>query len=121
MLLPKDTECIIFLTSHFCHVITLLTSCEFSIPQFVDSFGYSHGAFFGDMLTELWFLQSSRLHFIGTWRSRYRKRFPSSSSEFKCRSSDLNTSDNSNKSTIIHVDMVLFFNILLLVSSFLVN
>lgn len=55
------------------------------------------------------YFKSSRLHFIGTWRSRYRKRFPSSSSEFKCRSSDLNTSDNSNKSTIIHVDMDCFF------------
>ncbi|KAB5541284.1 hypothetical protein DKX38_014258 [Salix brachista] len=86
-----------------------LTSCEFSIPQCVDSLGYSHGAFFGDMLTELRFMQSSRLHFIGTWRSRYRKRFPSSSSELKCRSSDLNTSANSDKSTIIHVDMDCFF------------
>lgn len=98
-----------------------LTSCEFSIPQCVDSLGYSHGAFFGDMLTELRFMQSSRLHFIGTWRSRYRKRFPSSSSELKCRSSDLNTSANSDKSTIIHVDMVLFLNVLLLLSSFLVE
>ncbi|KAG5238755.1 DNA repair protein [Salix suchowensis] len=55
------------------------------------------------------YFKSSRLHFIGTWRSRYRKRFPSSSSELKCRSSDLNTSANSDKSTIIHVDMDCFF------------
>ncbi|CAK7330023.1 unnamed protein product [Dovyalis caffra] len=55
------------------------------------------------------YFKSSRLHFIGTWRSRYRKRFPSSSSDFKCRSSDLITSDNSQKSTIIHVDMDCFF------------
>ncbi|KAF9675848.1 hypothetical protein SADUNF_Sadunf09G0075900 [Salix dunnii] len=55
------------------------------------------------------YFKSSRLHFIGTWRSRYRKRFPSSSSELKCRSSDLNTSANSDKSTIIHIDMDCFF------------
>lgn len=52
------------------------------------------------------FLQNSRLHFIGTWRNRYRKRFPSLSNEFKC--SDTSASATSEKNAVIHVDMVLF-------------
>ncbi|XP_058007455.1 DNA repair protein REV1 isoform X2 [Hevea brasiliensis] len=56
------------------------------------------------------YFKSSRLHFIGTWRNRYRKRFYPLSNEFRCRSaSTVNASDNSQKTTIIHVDMDCFF------------
>ncbi|KAG5548214.1 hypothetical protein RHGRI_013795 [Rhododendron griersonianum] len=53
------------------------------------------------------YFKKSRLHFIGTWRSRYRKRFPSS----------IYTSSNVNagqRTSVIHVDMVAdqFYNIL---------
>ncbi|CAI9101949.1 OLC1v1000122C2 [Oldenlandia corymbosa var. corymbosa] len=54
------------------------------------------------------YFKFSRLHFIGTWRNRYRKRFPNS---HDC-SKDKNSSHNgsvSQRSTIIHVDMDCFF------------
>ncbi|KAJ0038248.1 hypothetical protein Pint_23737 [Pistacia integerrima] len=51
------------------------------------------------------YFKSSRLHFIGTWRHRYRKRFPSCS-EFKCTSSSLKVPSDAQRTAIIHVDMV---------------
>ncbi|XP_051132548.1 DNA repair protein REV1 isoform X2 [Andrographis paniculata] len=54
------------------------------------------------------YFRNSRLHFIGTWRTRYRKRFPSLSRGFNCRNSHLNT-DRVNKTAIIHIDMDCFF------------
>ncbi|KAL8159270.1 hypothetical protein V2J09_000807 [Rumex salicifolius] len=51
------------------------------------------------------FIQSSRLHFIGTWRNRYRKRYLSLSRESK----DINASSTVCRGTIIHVDMDCFF------------
>lgn len=59
-------------------------------------------------ISELWFLQSSRLHFIGTWRNRYRKRFPNVSIGFKSMNSNLNGHTDSQKTAIIHIDMVFF-------------
>ncbi|XP_048231552.1 DNA repair protein REV1 isoform X2 [Ricinus communis] len=55
------------------------------------------------------YFKSSRLHFIGTWRNRYRKRFPRLSSDFRCRSLTIDASDNSHKTVIMHVDMDCFF------------
>lgn len=55
---------------------------------------------------ELCFLQNSRLHFIGTWRNRYRKRFPNQSNGLKHVNPNPNSS--AEKMTIIHVDMVFF-------------
>ncbi|KAL2537329.1 DNA repair protein REV1 [Forsythia ovata] len=55
------------------------------------------------------YFKSSRLHFIGTWRNRYRKRFPSSSNAFRYKSSCLNASAVVQKTAIIHVDMDCFF------------
>ncbi|XP_028095959.1 DNA repair protein REV1 isoform X2 [Camellia sinensis] len=49
------------------------------------------------------YFKSSRLHFIGTWRSRYRKRFPS----FKYTVPDVKVS--SLRTSVIHVDMDSFF------------
>lgn len=60
--------------------------------------------FFGNIL--FWLLQSSRLHFIGTWRNRYRKRFPISSKGFNKTESNRSASDSSTKTPIIHIDMV---------------
>lgn len=58
-------------------------------------------------------LQSSRLHFIGTWRNRYRKRFPSLSNGFRSGGSSLYTAGSSlktsvanEKNVVIHIDMV---------------
>ncbi|KAL0348327.1 UNVERIFIED_CONTAM: DNA repair protein REV1, partial [Sesamum angustifolium] len=53
--------------------------------------------------------QSSRLHFIGTWRNRYRKRFPSSSNGFGYKSSSVSGAAVNEKTAIIHVDMDSFF------------
>ncbi|KAI8554582.1 hypothetical protein RHMOL_Rhmol05G0109000 [Rhododendron molle] len=54
------------------------------------------------------YFKKSRLHFIGTWRNRYRKRFPSSI----YTSSNVNASGQ--RTSVIHVDMVAdqFYNIL---------
>ncbi|CAK9187090.1 unnamed protein product [Ilex paraguariensis] len=55
------------------------------------------------------YFKYSRLHFIGTWRNRYRKRFPHFSKEFKCTSPNIGASSVSQKTAIIHVDMDCFF------------
>lgn len=72
---------------------------------------YTSGAWgtmpsFGKIMMDVWYLQSSRLHFIGTWRNRYRKRFPVLSTGVNCESSGANVSDTSGRKVIIHVDMV---------------
>lgn len=53
-------------------------------------------------------MQNSRLHFIGTWRNRYRKRFPTLSTVFDNEISNINASSVSGNSVVIHVDMVGF-------------
>ncbi|CAI8587304.1 unnamed protein product [Vicia faba] len=55
------------------------------------------------------YFKNSRLHFIGTWRNRYRKRFPISSSGFNNEISNINASSISKNSVVIHVDMDCFF------------
>ncbi|KAJ8530037.1 hypothetical protein K7X08_036872 [Anisodus acutangulus] len=55
------------------------------------------------------YFKHSRLHFIGTWRNRYRKRFPSSPGGFRCSTSVPSSSVTTNKTIIIHVDMDCFF------------
>ncbi|KAK4284534.1 hypothetical protein QN277_001353 [Acacia crassicarpa] len=55
------------------------------------------------------YFKISRLHFIGTWRNRYRKRFPILSTGFNPESSDVNASVISGRKVIIHVDMDCFF------------
>ncbi|KAL4555827.1 hypothetical protein LXL04_038456 [Taraxacum kok-saghyz] len=49
------------------------------------------------------YFKNSRLHFIGTWRNRYRKRFPTSSRP----STSITPSSSSHRNTIIHIDMVI--------------
>lgn len=53
------------------------------------------------------YFKSSRLHFIGTWRNRYRKRFPICSTGFNTESSDVSAPVISGRKVIIHVDMLL--------------
>ncbi|CAL9022473.1 unnamed protein product [Prunus brigantina] len=53
------------------------------------------------------YFKSSRLHFIGTWRNRYRRRFPRSSKGFK--STEPNLSASASSTAIIHIDMDCFF------------
>ncbi|XP_027106030.1 DNA repair protein REV1 isoform X2 [Coffea arabica] len=55
------------------------------------------------------YFKFSRLHFIGTWRNRYRKRFLSSANGFKDMNPSRNAFATSQKTTIIHVDMDCFF------------
>ncbi|KAL0737153.1 hypothetical protein Bca4012_013363 [Brassica carinata] len=55
------------------------------------------------------YFKNSRLHFIGTWRNRYRKRFHGSFHGLKWADSGLNTTENAKKSTIIHIDLDSFF------------
>ncbi|XP_027361078.1 DNA repair protein REV1 isoform X4 [Abrus precatorius] len=55
------------------------------------------------------YFKNSRLHFIGTWRNRYRKRFSTLSTGFNNENSNISASDISRNSVIIHVDMDCFF------------
>ncbi|XP_051198867.1 DNA repair protein REV1 [Lolium perenne] len=52
------------------------------------------------------YFKHSRLHFIGTWRNRYRKRF---SNSLGAKSSKGKNDHSGKKKTIIHIDMDCFF------------
>ncbi|XP_019095726.1 PREDICTED: DNA repair protein REV1-like [Camelina sativa] len=55
------------------------------------------------------YFKNSRLHFIGTWRNRYRKRFHGSSNGLKWADSGQTTAEMGKKSTTIHIDLDCFF------------
>ncbi|KAF7097687.1 hypothetical protein CFC21_099478 [Triticum aestivum] len=65
----------------------------------------SHSALTDPNFVENYF-KHSRLHFIGTWRNRYRKRF---SNLPGAKSSKGNNDHSGKKKTIIHIDMDCFF------------
>ncbi|KAM0825990.1 hypothetical protein ACQ4PT_069173 [Festuca glaucescens] len=78
-------------------------ACETAISESVDN----------DMDSKLYVADSpdatsdhSRLHFIGTWRNRYCKRF---SNSLRAKSTKGNKEHSGNKKTIIHIDMDCFF------------
>ncbi|CAN6206854.1 unnamed protein product [Urochloa humidicola] len=52
------------------------------------------------------YFKYSRLHFIGTWRNRYRKRFPNL---LEAKNIKSNADHSGKKKTIIHIDMDCFF------------
>nr|CAB3468850.1 unnamed protein product [Digitaria exilis] len=52
------------------------------------------------------YFKYSRLHFIGTWRNRYRKRF---SNILEAKSVNSNADHSGKKKMIIHIDMDCFF------------
>ncbi|KAL5707124.1 hypothetical protein ACHQM5_025211 [Ranunculus cassubicifolius] len=79
-----------------------------STPQFAPNSNRSHSTMGDPNFVENYF-KNSRLHFIGTWRSRYRKRFPSLPSGIKCASSTVDASTVPQGSAVIHVDMDCFF------------
>lgn len=81
---------------------------ESSSSALVGPSNQSHSTLVDPNFVENYF-KNSRLHFIGTWRNRYRKRFPSLSNGFKCTNSNLNASALLQKTAIIHVDMDCFF------------
>lgn len=53
------------------------------------------------------YFKNSRLHFIGTWRNRYRKRF--SNMLTAAKGSKVNINSDMQKPAIIHIDMDCFF------------
>ncbi|CAL9178132.1 unnamed protein product [Musa hybrid cultivar] len=55
------------------------------------------------------YFKSSRLHFIGTWRNRYRKRFSNLLTGYKNSNEKTNCCVTKQKASIIHVDMDCFF------------
>ncbi|KAG9440398.1 hypothetical protein H6P81_020563 [Aristolochia fimbriata] len=55
------------------------------------------------------YFKSSRLHFIGTWRNRYRKRFQNLLHGAKHISGNVNVRTISKRTNIIHIDMDCFF------------
>ncbi|WOL04976.1 DNA repair protein REV1 isoform X3 [Canna indica] len=55
------------------------------------------------------YFKSSRLHFIGTWRNRYRKRFSKLLTGDKSRNEKFNCYSIGQKAAIIHIDMDCFF------------
>ncbi|GAV62320.1 LOW QUALITY PROTEIN: BRCT domain-containing protein/IMS domain-containing protein/IMS_C domain-containing protein [Cephalotus follicularis] len=105
MHLVKKTSCYIVMLSLNMWVPGSISGCQYIT---FNSLSYIH-SFDNNSLTELWYLQSSRLHFIGTWRNRYRKRFPTSSNGFECSNSSLNNLAISQNTAILHVDMDCFF------------
>ncbi|KAL8255397.1 hypothetical protein R6Q59_033618 [Mikania micrantha] len=67
----------------------------------------SHSISFDPNFVETYF-KNSRLHFIGTWRNRYRKRFLKSSDDLRTSNSII-ASSACQRNTIIHIDMDCFF------------
>ncbi|XP_057247657.1 DNA repair protein REV1 isoform X3 [Beta vulgaris subsp. vulgaris] len=55
------------------------------------------------------YFKNSRLHFIGTWRNRYRKQFACLTNKIKHTTSEVDATSTSQKATIIHMDMDCFF------------
>ncbi|TYH79903.1 hypothetical protein ES332_D03G095500v1 [Gossypium tomentosum] len=68
---------------------------------------HRHSTFGDPNFVENYF-KNSRLHFIGTWRNRYRNRFPSLSNGFT--KSHSNVSASTQKTPIIHIDMTFRMN-----------
>nr|XP_029122970.1 DNA repair protein REV1 [Elaeis guineensis] len=66
----------------------------------------SHSTLMDPNFVENYF-RNSRLHFIGTWRNRYRKRFSNMLSEVKGSKANINS--GMQKPAIIHMDMDCFF------------
>ncbi|KAK9097288.1 hypothetical protein Sjap_022785 [Stephania japonica] len=74
-------------------------------PSYSMTTGQHHSVFGGPNFVENYF-KNSRLHFIGTWRTRYRQRFPAVPGD-KCGSPTSESLGSSRR--IIHVDMDCFF------------
>ncbi|CAN0927037.1 DNA repair protein REV1 [Linum grandiflorum] len=55
------------------------------------------------------YFKNSRLHFIGTWRSRYRKRYGNKCNVLKNHNAKGGVSDASRRTAVIHIDMDCFF------------
>ncbi|KAG6515804.1 hypothetical protein ZIOFF_026234 [Zingiber officinale] len=58
---------------------------------------------------ENYFKVNSRLHFIGTWRNRYRQRFSKLLTGVKSSNENLKCHSTKQKTAIIHIDMDCFF------------
>ncbi|WVZ12425.1 hypothetical protein V8G54_016955 [Vigna mungo] len=95
-------------TSFSSHCSDEQNAREFPSSSGTKPFKQCHSTFADPNFVENYF-KSSRLHFIGTWRNRYRKRFSTSSSGFKNENSNISASSTSSNSVIIHVDMDCFF------------
>ncbi|XP_057782896.1 DNA repair protein REV1 isoform X2 [Salvia miltiorrhiza] len=90
-------------------------SCEASSSRICLPTNQRHSTLSDPNFVENYF-KSSRLHFIGTWRNRYRKRFPSLSNGITSGVSGLYTAGSSHKTAVaneknvvIHIDMDCFF------------
>ncbi|XP_042384403.1 DNA repair protein REV1-like isoform X2 [Zingiber officinale] len=55
------------------------------------------------------YFKNSRLHFIGTWRNRYRQRFSKLLTGVKSSNENLKCHSTKQKTAIIHIDMDCFF------------
>ncbi|KAG2375417.1 DNA repair protein [Vigna angularis] len=95
-------------TSFSSHCSDEQNAREFPSSSGTKPFKQCHSTFADPNFVENYF-KSSRLHFIGTWRNRYRKRFSALSSGFKNENSNISASNTSPNSVIIHVDMDCFF------------
>ncbi|KAM1233608.1 hypothetical protein ACFX2J_003293 [Malus domestica] len=88
---------------------TSASDCSYHLPSSSNvGSSRSHSTLGDSNFVENYF-KSSRLHFIGTWRNRYRKRFPSSFKGFKSTEPNLSASTSFQKAAIIHIDMDCFF------------
>lgn len=83
-------------------------SKESQISRIVVASNQRHSTLVDPNFVENYF-KNSRLHFIGTWRNRYHKRFPKFSNEFECTKSSVIASATHEKTAIVHVDLDCFF------------
>ncbi|KAK6946041.1 UmuC domain [Dillenia turbinata] len=87
--------------------ISLQTISESSTLSSLGPSNQQHSTLTDPNFVENYF-KNSRLHFIGTWRNRYRKRFHSCNG-LKSTSSNIDASSGPQTPTVIHVDMDCFF------------
>ncbi|KAL1557925.1 DNA repair protein REV1-like isoform X4 [Salvia divinorum] len=101
--------------SHCSNSLDNYSSCEASSSRNCLPTNQLHSTLSDPNFVENYF-KSSRLHFIGTWRNRYRKRFPSLSNGTTSRvsnpyneGSSMKTGVANEKNVVIHIDMDCFF------------
>ncbi|XP_041989924.1 DNA repair protein REV1-like isoform X2 [Salvia splendens] len=101
--------------SHCSNSLDNFNSCEASCSRNCLPTNQLHSTLSDPNFVENYF-KSSRLHFIGTWRHRYRKKFPSLSngitfgvSNLYNAGSSLKTGVANEQKVVIHIDMDCFF------------
>ncbi|ONK60421.1 uncharacterized protein A4U43_C08F18290 [Asparagus officinalis] len=83
-------------------------SCTDNTAEFLGASNHHHSTLGGPKFVENYF-KNSRLHFIGTWRNRYRKRFLDKLKGVKHKNANVNSIFLGKRASVIHIDMDSFF------------